>query len=66
MGANQQMMMAHSPSTAAFMAATGGTITTDGNYKIHKFTSGGTFTITALPASPSAATLVVGGGGGAG
>ena len=26
-----------------FTVATGGTITTDGNYKIHTFTSSGTF-----------------------
>ncbi len=29
-----------------FVQATGGTITYDGNYKIHTFTSGGTFTVT--------------------
>jgi len=45
------------------IAATGGTITTDGDYKVHSFTSNGTFT-------PSAAGeveyLVIAGGGGGG
>ena len=47
------------------VVATGGTITTSGGYKIHTFTTSGTFTLT----SPSGATiyyLVVGGGGGGG
>ena len=30
------------------MTATGGTITTDGDYKVHSFTSSGTFTITVV------------------
>lgn len=49
--------------SGAFMAATGGTITTVGNFKVHTFTAGGTFTVT----SPGDATyLVVAGGGGGG
>ncbi len=49
------------------LVATGGTITTSGNCKIHTFTGPGTFTVTA--ASTTAANnvvsyLVVGGGGG--
>jgi hypothetical protein len=47
------------------VVATGGTITTSGGYKIHTFTTSGTFTLT----SPSGATiyyLVIGGGGGGG
>jgi len=55
-----------------FMAATGGTITTCGNDKIHTFTGPGTFTVSAV--SSTAANNVVsyvvvggaGGGGGAG
>lgn len=47
-----------------FITATGGTITTDGNFKVHTFTSSGTFTITG--GSGSVDSLVVGGGGGAG
>ena len=30
----------------AFVTATGGTITTSGNFKIHTFTGPGTFTVT--------------------
>ena len=58
------------------MVATGGTITTSGAYKIHTFTSSGTFQVTALSASPLVDYLVIaagasggggiGGGGGAG
>ena len=52
-----------------FVVATGGTITTSGNYKIHTFTGPGTFTV--CTASSTAANnivsyLVVAGGGGAG
>jgi hypothetical protein len=44
---------------------TGGTITTYGNYRVHSFTSSGTFTV---PSGVSASTnyLIVAGGGGAG
>ena len=45
-----------------FVAASGGTITTDGNYKVHTFTSSGTFTITS---AGDVEYLVVAGGGGA-
>ena len=50
----------------AFIAATGGTITTCGNDKIHTFTSSGTFTVTKLacaPANNAVAYMVVAGGG---
>jgi len=51
------------------ITATGGTITTSGNFKIHTFTGPGTFTVCST--SPSAPNnivdyLVVAGGGGAG
>lgn len=46
------------------MTATGGTITTDGDYKVHTFTSSGTFEVTF--GSGDAWYLVVGGGGGGG
>ncbi len=49
---------------SAFITATGGTITTDGNFRIHTFTSSGTFTITG--GSGTVESLVVGGGGGGG
>jgi len=52
-----------------FVLATGGTITTCGNYKIHTFTGPGTFTVTNA-GNPSGSTtvdymVVAGGGGGA-
>ena len=53
-----------------YITATGGTITTSGDYKIHTFTSPGTFTVTQI-ANPLGGPnnidyLVVGGGGGGG
>jgi len=52
-----------------FVEATGGTITTCGNFKIHTFTGPGTFTVTSA-GNPSGSTtvdyLVVAGGGGGG
>ena len=56
-------------SNVAFVAATGGTITTSGNYKIHKFTGSGTFTITDAGNASGSNTiniLSVAGGAGAG
>ena len=50
-----------------FIAATGGTITTSGNFKIHTFTGPGTFTVTnagAPSGSNTVSYLVVAGGGG--
>ena len=55
--------------TNPFMVATGGTITTSGNCKIHTFTGPGTFTVctTATCASNNQVSyLVVAGGGGGG
>jgi hypothetical protein len=55
--------------TPPFIVATGGTITCCGDYKIHKFTGPGTFTVTnaGTPAgSDSVDYLVVAGGGGGG
>ncbi|MFZ2300226.1 MAG: LamG domain-containing protein [Candidatus Moraniibacteriota bacterium] len=51
-------------STTTGLSATGGTITTDGNYKVHTFTSSGTFTVTS--GSGDVEYLVVAGGGGGG
>ena len=51
----------------AFITATGGTITTCGNCKVHTFTSPGTFTVAAIAACASnnvVSHLVVAGGGG--
>jgi len=47
-------------------AATGGTITTDGNYKVHTFEDSGTFTVTARASAAPMKILVVAGGGGGG
>ena len=54
-----------SSTTNTFITATGGTITTSGDYKIHTFTSPGTFCISA-GAGPLAKVdyLVIAGGGG--
>jgi hypothetical protein len=52
-----------------FVLATGGTITTCGNYKIHTFTGPGTFTVTCAGTPLGSTTvdyLVVAGGGGGG
>jgi hypothetical protein len=53
-----------------FITATGGTISTCGDFKIHTFTGPGTFAVTGLstttPADNTADYLVVAGGGGGG
>ena len=51
---------------ARFIVATGGTVTTDGDYKIHTFTSDGSFEVTQLGDDPNDTVelLVVAGGGG--
>ena len=55
---------------AVFITATGGTITTDGDYKVHTFTGNGTFEVTQLGNAAGSNTVdwlaVAGGGGGAG
>ena len=52
------------------LSATGGTITTSGNFKIHTFTSPGTFQVTSTSTTPAENTVgymvVAGGGGGSG
>ena len=48
----------------SFISATGGTITTDGNFKVHTFTSTGTFEIAS--GTGDVEYLVVAGGGGGG
>lgn len=60
--------------SACFIVATGGTITTDGNFKVHTFNSSGTFTVTAgcanveylVVAGGGGGSAALGGGGGAG
>ncbi len=56
-----------SVSITSFIVATGGTVYTDptnGNYKIHQFTTTGTFVITSAPVNPTVEVMMVGGGGG--
>ena len=51
------------------IVASGGTVTTSGDYKIHTFTGPGTFTVCAVsgtPANNTVSYLVVAGGGGGG
>ena len=45
------------------IAANGGTITTDGDYKVHTFTSNGTFTPTSVSGDGFVEYLVIAGGG---
>ena len=65
----------HLPQVAVFTAATGGTVTTSGDFKIHTFTGPGTFCVSAIgnaPTNPSGGPntvsymVVAGGGSGAG
>ena len=52
-----------------YLVATGGTITTCGDYKIHTFTGPGTFTVTnagTTPTNNEVSYLIVAGGGGGG
>ncbi len=58
-----------SDAQAQFITATGGTITCCGNFKIHTFTSPGTFSVTQIASNPAdneVDYLVVAGGGGGG
>jgi len=48
------------------MSATGGTITTDGDYKVHSFTADGTFTPTSISNGGEVEYLVIAGGGSGG
>ena len=61
--------LASSASTAEYIAATGGTVTTDGNFKVHTFTGPGTFCVSAVGNSCGSNTvdyLIAGAGGGGG
>lgn len=56
-----------SVSITSFIVATGGTVYTDptnSNYKIHQFTTSGTFAITSAPVNPTVEVMMVGGGAG--
>jgi len=68
-GSAQKTNLAEGPT---YITATGGTITCDGDYKVHTFTSPGTFTVSSLgncaagPLGNTVDYVVVGGGGGNG
>jgi hypothetical protein len=54
-----------------YIEATGGTVTTSGDFKVHKFTTGGSFVVSKISKEPAASGfgvryLVVAGGGGGG
>ena len=49
-----------------YTVATGGTVVTSGDYKIHTFTSSGTFSVSTLGTDAIADFLVIAGGGGGG
>ena len=55
---------------ALYVTATGGTVTTSGNFKIHTFTSPGTFCVSCAGNAQGSNTvdsyMVIAGGGGAG
>ena len=50
----------------SYTVATGGTITTDGDFKVHVFNSSGTFEVTTLGTDTSVTYLLVAGGAGGG
>ena len=59
-------LSANSVDKTVVTAPSGGTITTSGDYRIHSFTSSGTFTIAANTLLKNIEYLIIGGGGGAG
>jgi hypothetical protein len=49
-------------SDISFISATGGTITTDGDYKVHTFTTSGSFVVSTAGVGNDVQYLVIGGG----
>ena len=67
--ASGQITMAngYGKSSVSYTAASGGTVTTDGNFKVHTFTSSGTFSVSAVGSPDNTVEfLVLAGGGGGG
>ena len=60
------MIGIHSQSFKKYIQATGGDITTNGDYKTHTFTADGTFSVSDIGDDGLADVLVVGGGSGGG
>jgi len=50
--------------TFPYIVATGGTVTTSGNFKIHTFTSSGNFDVSSIGNSYAELLVVAGGGSG--
>jgi len=63
---NRAMCLAAWSPTDGFMIASGGTETTDGDYKVHSFTASGTFTVTRVGYVGTVEYLVIAGGGSGG
>lgn len=61
-GNSSQSQACNTQSCWTALAASGGTVTTDGDYKVHTFTGTGTFTVTTLGTDGVVDFLVVGGG----
>lgn len=64
LGLGRGVLIADKGSASITIKATGGTVTDDGLYRVHTFTSNGTFTV--IPTSLSVDMLLVAGGGGGG
>jgi hypothetical protein len=67
--ASHRGFSAYGSTSGNFIVATGGTIyvdPTNADYKIHEFTSSGTFSVTAASLAPEVEVMMVGGGGGGG
>ena len=60
----KRLIQASGQAGDAFIVATGGTITTDGDFKVHTFSAGGTFEITE--GAGDVQYLIVAGGGSSG
>lgn len=63
---NNQIWFSNYPTSSSFMEATGGTIITDGNYKIHVFKANDNFQITKAHGTFEYLIVPGGGGGGSG
>jgi len=66
-GSSSESQACNTHSCASYVTATGGAVTTTGNYKIHTFTGSGTFSISdagnAAGSNQLQITMVAGGGG---
>ena len=67
-GARRRRRVSGGGGPSLFITATGGTITTDGDYKVHTFNTSSTLEVTSAGAAPNDGCwyLSIAGGGGAG